>query len=946
LGFFGGLGIKLVVGRGMIGHFPLHANAKKASCFAGSYHLGLSGAALDPFDPEEIAAISHASTQITALVRRVDNGIGPRPVQLPDGIVMVTNRCIGSSETAADRSGLLKMPGCAEFMHLPFYLSRDRNFHIAAGSHPLACQTDVPSCCANSPLTFPHTMRLLSWICFFLVAFAIQGTLSPLHADEAKNLFKQGRQAELREDYITAYQDYRQAWLAKPKDMEYKEAYTRLRFQAAAQYVEMAKKLRDQGQLNDALTDYLRALEIDPTYEEARQEADRLRARINGSAPQADLDQSGVTSPTSQRELRELGGPLQLKPLSDVPMTIHMVADTKEIYKTIGKLAGINVLFDPDYTSKRIPIDLDRVTLADALRSVAFVSQTFWRPVTSDTIFVAADTRTKRTELEAQAVQTFYLGNITQANDLNEVLNAVRNLMDTTVKMQAVPSQNAIVMRGTPDQLLLAQKIIDDLDKAKAEVVVDIAVLEVNKDLLRNIGLQLPGSIGVQLQSSTAATTGTTSTTSTTSTTTSTTSTSSGLTLNDLGNLNATNFGISIGAATLNMLLTDSDTRVLQNPQIRAVDGEKANLKIGSRVPIATGSFSPGAGIAAAGISPLVSTQFSYIDVGVQIEMTPTIHYDDDVSMKLHIIVSNITSYSNLGGIEQPVIGNQEIQQTIRMKEGSANLLGGILQHSQSLTVGGTPGLGEIPLLKYLFSSQQTETVNDEIVFVLIPHLVRGIDLSPLNLRTIDTGTGTNVSLREVPQTPDVSSALITRTGHSALTFEPSTPPMGAAEAANQAVSQMAQNAESAGEGPAPAGPSSPMTLSFTPQQSVHKVGTTFQMQMDLTGGHDVFSVPTQLHYDPKVLELINVDTGDLLAKDGQTTATVHRDEGNGDVTISTSRPPGVKGITGNGNLCTLTFLAKAPGDATIQVTKAAARNSAQSILPVLAGSPAIVHVQ
>ena len=143
-----------------------------------------------------------------------------------------------------------------------------------------------------------------------------------------------------------------------------------------------------------------------------------------------------------------------------------------------------------------------------------------------------------------------------------------------------------------------------------------------------------------------------------------------------------------------------------------------------------------------------------------------------------------------------------------------------------------------------------------------------------------------------------------------------------------------------------PAASGSPMTLSFAPQQSVHKVGSTFQMQMDLSGGHDVFSVPMQLHYDPKVLELINVDTGDLLAKDGQTTATVHRDEGNGDVTISTSRPPGVKGITGSGNLVTLTFLAKAPGDATVQVTKAAARNSAQSILPVLAGSPAVVHVQ
>ena len=830
-------------------------------------------------------------------------------------------------------------------MPFPFYLYRDRNLDIAASSHPLACPPDVSSSCAHSRQPLSRYVRLFSWICFFVVAFAIQGTLSPLHADAAKKYFKQGKQAEIREDYITAYQDYRQAWLAKPKDMEYKEAYTRLRFQAAAQYVGLGKKLRDQGRLNDALTDFLRALEIDPTYESAQQEAQRTRTQINGSSsPQAGSDHSGVTSATSQRELQALGGPLHLKPLSDEPLTIHMVADTKEIYKTIGKLAGINVLFDPDYTSKRIPIDLDRVTLADALRSVAFVSQTFWRPVTSDTIFVAADTRTKRTELEAQAVQTFYLGNITQANDLNEVLNAVRNLMDTTVKMQAVPSQNAIVMRGTPDQLLLAQKIIDDLDKAKPEVVVDIAVLEVNKDLLRNIGLQLPGSIGVQLQSSTAATTA--ATTTPTTGLPGTSGTTPSLTVNDLGNLNATNFGISIGAATLNMLLTDSDTRVLQNPQIRAVDGEKATLKIGSKVPIATGSFSPGAGIAAAGISPLVSTQFSYIDVGVTIDMQPTIHYDGDVSMKLHIVVSNITSYSNLGGIEQPVIGQQDLQQVIRMREGQANLLGGILQHSESLTIGGTPGLGEIPLIKYLFSSQQTETVNDEIVFVLIPHLVRGIDLSPLNLRTIDTGTGTNVSLREVPSSPDVSSAVISRTGHSALTFEPSTPPAGVAQAANQAVTQMAQNMQNAGEAPPPAAAGSPMTLSFAPQQSVQKVGSTFQMQMNLTGGHDLFSVPMQLHYDPKVLDLINVDTGTLLAKDGQTTATVHRDEGNGDVTISTSRPPGVKGITGDGNLCTLTFMAKAPGDATVQVTKAAARNSAQSILPVLAGSPAIVHVQ
>ena len=844
----------------------------------------------------------------------------------------------------------MRVPGIVDFMSL----CPNSSF----GGNSLSGSGDGKGASVR-PLSRPSRRRRFStcvpsWLWLALIFLLVQGSVSPLHAESAKDYFKAGKKAEIREDYVTAYQNYRQAWLEKPSDMKYKESYERLRYMAAFQYMDMGRKLRQQGQLNAALTDFLRALEVDPSNEAAQQEVERTRAQIKGVPHVAQPDDFAYTSKRDREELQSLGGPLHLKPLSDTPITIHAVEDTKAIYQTIGKLAGINVLFDPDYTSKRIPIDLQHVTLFDALRAVSFVSQTFWRPITSDTIFVAANTRQKRTELEEQAVQTFYLGNVSTANDLNEILNAVRNLMDTTVKMQAVPSENAIVMRGTPDQLLLAQKIIDDLDKAKPEVVVDIAVLEVNKDLLRNIGLQLPGSIGLQLQSSTAASTA--STTGTTGTT-GTSTTASGLTLNDLGNLNATNFGITIGAATLNMLLTDSDTRVLQNPQIRCIDGEKASLKIGSKVPIATGSFSPGAGIAAAGISPLVSTQFSYIDVGVQITMQPTIHYDGDVSMKLHIIVSNITSYSNLGGIEQPVIGQQDLEQNIRMKEGTANLLGGILQHTKSLTVGGTPGLGEIPLLKYLFSSQETQTTNDEIVFVLIPHLVRRIDLTPLNLRTIDTGTGTNISLN-MNRPLGVSDGAITRNGRLPMTFEPSGVPAAPA-AASQAANQMEQSVRNAGINPPPAAAGSttsppvassaynaPLQLTLAAPPGLQKVGSTFKMAVNLSGGHDVFSVPMQLHYNPKVLSLVNVDTGNLLAKDGQTTALVHRDDGDGNVTISTSRPPGAAGITGNGTVCVLTFQAKAPGDTTVQVVKSAARNSHQAILPVLAGTPATIHVQ
>ena len=258
-----------------------------------------------------------------------------------------------------------------------------------------------------------------------------------------------------------------------------------------------------------------------------------------------------------------------------------MAEDAKVVYQAIGKAAGVNVLFDPDFNSKRIQVDLNNVSLLDALRIVGVMSDTFWRPVTSNTIFVAQNSRTKRQELDEQAVQTFYLTNAWQQNDLNDVQTALRNVMPNA-KVYGVQSQNAIVMRGTPDELLLAQQLIDDLDKARGEVVVDIAVLEVSKNWERTLGMQWPSSFGVALQPNCAATNSCSSTTSSTSTGTGTTTTVSP-TLYNLAHLNSTDFAVTVGSATLNLLLTDNNTKVLQSPRIRATDDQKATMKIGSQ---------------------------------------------------------------------------------------------------------------------------------------------------------------------------------------------------------------------------------------------------------------------------------------------------------------------------------------------------------------------------
>src|SRR5580698_576336 len=420
----------------------------------------------------------------------------------------------------------------------------------------------------------------------------------PAIADKAKTAYDKGQDAEARENFEAAYNFYKQAYDLKPKDLRYKSSFQRLRFKAAATIVHQGQELRDQGKLQEALIDFQKAAQIDPSLAIAQQELQRTLQMINDAShppPQA----AGPPSKL-EKEIRDAAGPIELAPISNVPITVKLTEDSKVIYQTIGQLAGINVLFDPDYTSRRIKVELNGVTLEDALEITALESKTFWRPVTGNTIFVAQDNPAKRKELEQSVLNTFYLSNISQPTELQDVVNAIRAVLDVQ-RVQQLLSQNALVVRGTPDQIALAEKMVDDLDKARPEIIVDIAVLQVSKDKSRTLGMNWPTSATVALQSNIN-----TTPTTTTAGTTSTASSTGGLELNTLGNLNATDFQVTIPSANLSAVMGESDTKMLQNPQVRALDNQKASLKIGERVPVATGSFQPGIGGVV--INPLIHT--------------------------------------------------------------------------------------------------------------------------------------------------------------------------------------------------------------------------------------------------------------------------------------------------------------------------------------------------
>jgi len=739
-----------------------------------------------------------------------------------------------------------------------------------------------------------------------LITLAI---LFPLAAaDRAKTMYKQGRDAEARQNYELAFEFYKQAYDLKPTNLMYRTSFERLRFLAGASHVHRGQLLRDAGQLDGAAAEFKKAMEIDPSSMIAKQELQQTQQMIDAakSSPKAAMPAPSFL----EKRIQEAGGPVELAAISSVPINLKITEDSKVIYETVGKLAGINVLFDPDYTSRRIKIELNNVSLEEALQIIAVETKTFWRPVTPNTIFVATDNPAKRKDLDQVVIKTFYLSNLSQPQELQDVTNALRQILEIQ-RVQSLPSEGALVVRGTPDQMALAQKLVSDLDKSKPEVMVDVAVMQISRDKSRTLGINPPTSATVQLQPNINTTTTTNPTTGlpTTTPTTSTTS-PTGINLNTLGNLNATDFTVTIPPATATALFSDSDTRLIQKPQIRAIEGQKASLKIGQRVPVATGSFQPGIG--GVGINPLVNTQFQYLDVGVNIDLTPKVHANGDVTLKITMEVSEVDGTSNIGGITQPIIGQKKIEHEVRLREGEVSLLGGMMEDQKTKALTGFPGLAQIPILRYLFSQTSTDHSETETVFALIPHVVRKENITDLNQEALDAGTGSAIFLRRV--------------SHAAENAPPAAPNPG-----TQRPSQ-----------PAPP----PSTgFGFDPPAIMQPQGSTFEVSVMLSGVQNAYSVPFQVSYDPKSLQVVNVSNGTLLSQDGQPVALVHRDDDtSGVLQVTATRPPGANGVSGQGTIATLTFVAKAPGQSTLTIAKGGMRDPGMQ--PTLvAGASATVDI-
>ena len=764
------------------------------------------------------------------------------------------------------------------------------------------------------------TRVILSPLLSLLLAIPWAGILEA-RSRKGEKFLSDGQKAESAKQWDTALSLYEQAVAEDPSDSAYLLAIRRIRVVTGMAKIDEGQKIREQGKLEEALQLFIRAAAIDPSSSMADQEIRRTRLMIDRekkrTTPVPDEERGLTPTQQARKETEERVGNIQgapeLKPISRQITSLKMNNQpVKVLFETVGKLSGINVIFDSEYqtSNRNFSVDLTNTTLEEALDHVSVLTKSYWKPLSPNTIFVTNDNVTKRRDFEDHIVKVFYLQNVTSVQELQEIATAVRSVMEIR-RLFTYNAQNVIIARGSVDQVALAEKLLQDLDKPKSEVVVDVIVMEANRDRTRDLyaAIATGGNPGIRTTiaptfgSSTSSTsTGTGSAT----TTTSTTSTGS-TTLAGIGNVWRTgNFSVSVPSALLSAVMKDSSTRVRQSPQVRAADGMKTSLRIGDRVPTASGSFQPGVG--GIGVSPLVNTQFQFIEVGVNVDIVPRVHGTDEVTMHVELEVSTVRDHVDIGGIQQPVIGQRKINHDVRLREGEVNLVGGLIQEQDSKTVSGIPGLAQIPFFRRFFSSEGVEKQRSELLIALVPHIVRSPEINANNLRGILAGNDQTVKLN------------MTRRDDPAGGTKPAPSTLGP-------ISSI--------EGPAPAPgpkadvPVSTTKLSFEPDGVVTRPGSNIILTLKADGAVDLFSAPVKLKYDPKMLKLVSASAGVLLTGGNQkVNLNENTQNDKGEATITLNRLPGSPGVSGSGALLSLTFQALASGTANISVTEAAFKNS------------------
>src|SRR3984893_507643 len=564
-----------------------------------------------------------------------------------------------------------------------------------------------------------------------------------------------GLDAERIRDYDRAVVEYTKALRLNPGNVDLRKALERVKLRASEEHFQRGRRLAATGKFEEALVEYQLASELNPTSsavdEALRSTRNQLRAKIS-------IGREGKTQlQTLVERTRDLP-----PPGLDLPQNVRMPtslvfreAMSREVFLAIARFADISLTFDPAFRDASITVDLRNASLEDALNAVSGATRTFFRVTAPRTVAVIPDTPAKRREYEEEVVRTFYLSNA----DLKETMDLLRLVIDLR-RIAPTTSNNALTIKDTPERIAAAARVVSAIDKARPEVIIDVELLEVDRTKEIEYGLDIasPTSSGsaAGINGSASINPGTSGT----------------IPLQSLRNLTQADVLLAnLPALYYRLLKTDMNTRMLANPQLRTTEGTVAQARFGDRVPVPVTTFAP---IATGGTPQQPITSYQYENIGVNIDITPRTHHDDDVTLAVKIVVTSVSG-TGFGGL--PTFGNREITTQIRLRDGETNMLAGLIRDDERTSLAGIPGLTDIPVVGRLFGHTQKSAQQTDIILTLTPHIIRVLDLTEADLRPFRVGRDSLAPITELPLLP-VEPPKRTETPNPADTGNPLAPPI------------------------------------------------------------------------------------------------------------------------------------------------------------------------
>jgi general secretion pathway protein D len=537
--------------------------------------------------------------------------------------------------------------------------------------------------------------------------------------------FERGRTAEQQHDYDRAVVEYTRALKERPDDKNVRYALDRARLRASQDHFQRGRRLEATGRYEEALLELQLAAELNPSNADVDKLLQSTRLALRNKIA---VSREGKTRLETLVDHTREAVPPGLELPKDLRVPASMVfreASNRDVLIALARWANVNITFDPAFRENPITIEFRNSTFEDALASVTATTRTFYRVTAPRTVTIVPDTPAKRREYEEEIVRTFYLSNA----ELKETIDLLRIVVDAR-RVAGMPGTNAITIKDSPDRIAAASRVIAAIDKARPEVVIDVELLEVDRTRLKEYGLQVasPGSPGISGSADVNR---------------------EGLTLRDLRTLTQSDvFLTGVPALFYRLLKSDTNTRILANPQLRTTDGVAATARFGERVPVPVTTFAP---IATGGVPQQPITSFNYENIGVNIDITPRTHHNDDVSLAMKVEVSSISGQGTGATAGLPTFGNRSINTVLRLRDGETNVFAGLIRDDERVLVEGVPGLSDLPGIGRLFTHTKKEAQETDILLTLTPHVVRVLDLGEADLLPFRVRSGAPTPLVEMP---------------------------------------------------------------------------------------------------------------------------------------------------------------------------------------------------